>query len=532
MKNTRILIFLVLLTFPILGRLLWFYQGIYVRSQAVTTPDYASLTLPMPDISTPEATTKSNLIENYVVLIDFEHGNNFVLAEIENLTQPITQSGAKLEISNFDLPLSERLKYCNAYVVIAPTYSFVGDEIRAIIHFVQRGGKLLVIADPTRNYYTNNSYSYDGATQYLSGADVANLLLAPFEIAFAEDYLYNLVENEANYRNVFFTNFNDDALTNDLSKIALYGAHSIQTTQKVLISGDENTLSSLTDQGGELAVAATTENGGVLAMGDMNFLTSPYYQVADNQHLLNNVIQFLLGATRTYDLADFPYLFHRTVSVLTPGKDVMDRDLVTTLSEAQLSLRSLDLSIEVTDTPTEGNDLLVSGTYRQREDLEIYLKPFDLEFSKEPIVEEENYGSILDTPEPTMTPFLTDEWNFDTETQDAVMVPGLGKFAVQDVGLILFQSTPERNTLTLLASNSEALKELTSNVFNYRDLSRCLIADSIAVCNLDSGGDSSDYVDENSGFGFEGDVIDDESTVIEPPTFTPDPYITPVGLQP
>jgi len=536
MKNiTRILIALVLILIPPLATYFWYYQGFYHRTQPVDTPAYSDLEVLAPPLSTQPAPVKGSIIENYVVLVDFEHDNNFVLSEIENLTQPLARRGAKLEVANFELALSDRLKYTDAYVVIAPTTVFTQDEIRAIQRFVQRGGRLLVIADPTRNYYAMDLYSFDTGASSLSGVDVANLLLAAYDIAFNEDYVYNLVENEANYRNVYFDTFDESAITGKLSKIVLYGAHSLHTTGDVLISGDKNTLSSATDQGGNLVVAAAGGSGNVIALGDLNFLTVPYHQVADNYQLIINLIDFLLGAQRSYDLADFPYLFHNSLNILTPADDVTDKDFITTLNDIQLTLEEMDLSVKVSEDIAEDEDLLVTGTFSQRHDLKEYLDPFQLEFSRELIQEETAVSSIFDTPQPTPTPLPTEYWvgGPGGNTQDTVMVPGLGKFNINDVGLVLLTSAPEKSIMTLLASNSEAVRELADIVFKYRDLSSCLTTDTIAVCNLESGSPEEEefYFNENDydlGNGY------DEMGEATPTPFelgTPVPEVTPLGLR-
>ena len=154
-----------------------------------------------------------------------------------------------------------------------------------------------MIADPTRGS------RFDSVT-------FANSLVIPFDLTFSDDYLYNLIEYEGNYRNVLFRKFAADPLTQGLGTVALYATHSVGTTTGTpLVQGDENTLSSRTDTGGHLAALALSANQQVLALGDLTFLTPPYYQVADNAVLINRLAQFLLGGQRTPTLADFPFVF-------------------------------------------------------------------------------------------------------------------------------------------------------------------------------------------------------------------------------
>ncbi len=46
----------------------------------------------------------------------------------------------------------------------------------------------------------------------ISGVDVANLLLEPYDAAFVDDYLYDMTTNEGNYRNVIFSEFSGHEL--------------------------------------------------------------------------------------------------------------------------------------------------------------------------------------------------------------------------------------------------------------------------------------------------------------------------------
>ena len=79
---------------------------------------------------------------------------------------------------------------------------------------VDRGGRLLILTDPTRSAVTYDYYGYGSAT-VMADVIAANSLLAPYDIAFVDDYLYNMSAYEGNYRNVFFTDFSANPLTKE-----------------------------------------------------------------------------------------------------------------------------------------------------------------------------------------------------------------------------------------------------------------------------------------------------------------------------
>ncbi len=100
-----------------------------------------------------------------------------------------------------------------------------------------------------------------------------------------------------------------------LKKIVFFSAHSLQTNQSILFQGDENTLSSTTDEGGNLVLGAASKNGRVLALGDVSFMTAPYNQVANNATLVSNIATFLGGEKGANHWQTFPMVFYIQVVV-------------------------------------------------------------------------------------------------------------------------------------------------------------------------------------------------------------------------
>ncbi len=288
MKSNRLIIALLCLVLPTLIRSLWFYQGSYSRKEPVATPDYSRIelqTLPLSTPVTPAIEIEQTVKTSPVVLLDIAHDNMFSLSEIEPLTQAVIDAKAEVRLNDDPAKLTQMLKDADAYVVIAPALPFEIEEQDAIGKFVNRGGRLLVITDPTRDksYY---GYVFGDTAANLQSVTIANTLLEAYQTAFAEDYLYDMVNNEANFRHIILTQFNQDTLVKNLKRLIFYSAHSIRTGGEMLVRTTDTTRSSLTDKGGNFAVVASAANGQVIAIGDMTFMTHPYVQVADNQLLL------------------------------------------------------------------------------------------------------------------------------------------------------------------------------------------------------------------------------------------------------
>ena len=170
--------------------------------------------------------------------------------------------------------LEEELLVANAFVVVAPQEEFSSEEKETINEFVENGGKLLLIADPTRHSRIN-SLSLD------------------FGLIFEPDYLYNMKENEINYRNIFVTEFEENEITKSLEKIALYTTGSISSADEGIAFVDQNTFSSLVETRKKLSPIALAEESKVLAISDLTFMTEPYNGVLDNNKLIANIADWL-----------------------------------------------------------------------------------------------------------------------------------------------------------------------------------------------------------------------------------------------
>lgn len=460
MTRYRIPIAIALFFLPIIARLLWFHQGIFWRVTPVATPDYASQTIPKPPLSTPIPDGETAVAaSSSIILLDESHNNWFSPTEIDSLTGILNARNARVEVVSSggyqDRDLSEQLKYATAYITICPTESFSLEETQMLQSFVARGGRLLVLTDPTRSSLASDFYGSDPT----SGADdvnAANSLLAPFDIAFVDDYLYNMTENEGNFRNVVFQTFSDDAFTNGFGKIVLYAAHSVQTRTGVLImTGSAKMLSSRTDTGDELSAGAIDSGNRVLAIGDMTFLQPPYNQVADNPVLIRHMADFLLEAERAPTLAEFPFLFQKPVSIV-PLKDVdLDADLLGPINALQEELAVAGITTRLAPSPREGEDLILLGTYSS-DGIEDYLQTLGI----------------------TLPSVNQDEG-------PRIQIPGFGGVKPNGTGLILLVREKARTTLLLLAVDTDSLTSLM-DVIGPIGFSDCILQGDVAVCGIGS----------------------------------------------
>jgi hypothetical protein len=465
MKVFRIPIALAIIVVPILLRTIWFYQGVYVRSTAVPTPDYGSFQIPAPPLSTALPEPKLADGDGQIILIDQAHANNFTLTDIEALSKKMVERGARVEpvepISFMgESSLEWKLKYATAYITVAPMVPFSSQEAQLLRVFVEHGGRLLVITDPTRTIVATDSFGYSSYT--ISDIEAANMLLAPYDLAFSGDYLFNMTENEGNFQNVYFQTFSKSPLTNGLAKVVLYVTHSITTkTGALLMMSGEKTQSTRTGSGSGLASAAMDASGSVVAIGDLTFLTPPYNQVADNPVFIDHITDYLLSAPKIHDLTDFPYVFTKPVTIV-PAKDVnLTTDLFSPLHALQTALESAGRKTTLGTQPEDGKDLIWLETYSS-EGVAQLVEPFRIILPN------------LENPNPG-------------DDSSKIRLPGMGAIAPSGTGLILFTRDSNRSTIILIAEDVSALTDLL-NILGSEGFRSCMVQGNIGVCPTHSSG--------------------------------------------
>ena len=288
----RIAIVLAGILVVVLGRGFFYYSGVYSPPPS-EMPSYEHIVAPLAP-----STEFSDVYEKGegIILIDLSHDNDFDIEELNVLTSRLISRGLTTEIFSpeDDLEkellgeeaeegedgdekegdLEEELQVADVYIIVCPQAEFSKEERETVDEFVNNGGKLLLIADPTRPSQINS-------------------ISLKFGLIFEADYLYNIKENEANYRNIFVTEFKGNEISRGIEKIALYTAGSITSVGSGIAFVDENTFSSLIETRKGLSPIALAQESKVLAIYDLTFMTEPYNGILDNNQLISNIANWL-----------------------------------------------------------------------------------------------------------------------------------------------------------------------------------------------------------------------------------------------
>jgi hypothetical protein len=491
----KVLIFAVLVLAPVLLRWAWFHRGAY------TPPQIAELDEAEMEVSLPEYRSSADEAAEAAgrVVIDVGHENNLEVDDLTPLRDRLVARGAVVEeYDGYTTTLASQLRGAVALVVAAPTFQFADWEVDAVVDFVEKGGRVLLAADPTRPVAPpGEEYDVDlyDVLYPQSAVPAVNSLADSLGVVYFDDYLYNLVDYEGNYRNVSFgLEESDPALTEGVNSVILFAAHSLRSEGEVLLAGDANTQSSLRTGESDLAAGVLSAQGCTLALGDLTFLTAPYHTMGDNDRFLSNVADWLLGAEREWDLRDFPYLFQRPVDLVQVSGEYLDPRLFTSSDWLSDVMDLAGLTLTLADAADPDHDAIFVGTFDNVELVQDYLDEVGVTIT------------ILEEGTPTPTPATEEE----EEVRDNVEVEGLGALPLEGTSLFVVSRETDRVVVTVLAEDGDAtmaaLDRLASADFSY-----CVDHEDVMVCS--------------TGEGEEGLGLDEEPQ----PVATPRPVGTPAA---
>lgn len=343
----------------------YFYQGGYDKPEKA---DIAFHEIPIRDaasgkvVDLPAGEQREGLL-----LVDAQHFNGFASREIISLTSKVADLGFDVEFLGDFSPaldsshlgfrlqqLSAKLRQADSFAIILPGTPFSNAEAALVEDFVRKGGRLLLVSDPSRPQEINS-------------------IADRFDLDFQPDYLYNTVEYDLNYRNIVVREFQPDRLTSGLDSITLYMAGSIRSPGPGLAFVDSNTKSSLLEYAGDYSPIAWGNKRNVLAIADLSFMVPPQDSLLDNDQLVSNIADYLTGSDRAYDLGDFPYFYESS-----PGKGldiVLGRpSLLGSGQQLKTELENYGLSSSISAVDDPGRNMVFLGLYEDAAQVDPYLQ--------------------------------------------------------------------------------------------------------------------------------------------------------------
>lgn len=376
----------------------------------------------------------SRLPGNGVLLVDAAHRNSFQPAEVISLLNRIGPRGYEIKYlgdfgsadeSSRSSQLEEGLRGADSFLVILPRDSYSSREAGLVEKFAGKGGEVLLIGDPTRRNDINS-------------------LAGRFGLDFQPDYLYNIHENDLNFKHIYVRDFQPDQLTQGLEEIVLYTAGSVKSSGPGLAFTDNiNTRSSITDQIEPFQPFVWGNRNNVLALYDLTFMIPPQDAILDNGQLISNLADFLTTGTREFDLSDFPNYLGGKVDILVeqPSLFSLAVDLKNNLSGAGVgaTLRGVE---------DIARDTIILGLYADSPRAARYLAESGIQL-----------GEDLSTP-------------FTSNIE------------VEGTALILLSRNQDRDTLVILADSTDSLKDAVKQLTS-GDFRSGLVDDFVGVYKIE-----------------------------------------------
>lgn len=468
-KVLAVLVFIILFSAPFAMRYFRYY-GLPGGTEAEAPPEYDPANIaPVPTPSANEFEDDPE-VGNSLVLFDHSHSNDFTDNEIKYLESRLAARGADILRFNGG-NLASALRPVDSFVVIAPLSDFDSEEVQAVVEFVNRGGHLLLMGDPTRFdiAFIENDLSF--SVEIESDDMPLNSLANEFDIIFNGDYLYNTAFNEGNFQNIILDtgSFGEHELTEELGQVVLYGAHSLTVGDegRVLFEGDDDTWSSATDRPGGLVLGALSHDDRVLAIGDLNFMTEPYYTVFSNSQFIAGIADFLTAGRDNQVLADFPFFYGDEIKFVYMDDPELGPDAFDEIIALQEAFGNLDRTIELSNEP--GNsDALIVGLYNQAEEVTEFLEEMNITLEIDPEIDPDD----------------------DEEDEDVVRViqSDMGSVQMSGTALIMLIDDSGGQQVIVLAASEAGLEATIGRLLGMTSLTGasglddCLLQEMMALC--------------------------------------------------
>ena len=375
------------------------------------------------------------LVQRGMFLVDGTHGNDFAKEEIATLISRVVGRGYTVEVigdpgffggfrtmsegSRFDL-LEEKLRLASSMVVILPDEPFTTAEVDLVEEFVDKGGRLLLVADPTRFHQLD-------------------ALAERFGISFQPGYLYDSQDYEINFQNIKLSDFREDQITRDLESIAFYVAAALESTGPALAFTGPTTRSTMMEDPTTFSPLVRGNKDGVVAIGDLTFMVPPRSTVLDNDTLISNLADYLTTGEREFELSDYPHFFREEVDVLLGRSSLLD-----TAARLRENLAAFGIASSIKGVEDVTKDTVYLGLYEDSSDVAQYLEVAGV-----------HVGENLRIP-------------FATDIQK------------ERTGMILLHAGEERHVLVVLA-DSQATLEATVDLLRFGLFREGLLGDFVGV---------------------------------------------------
>jgi hypothetical protein len=255
-------------------------------------PEYDPATValdPLAANGTVEPAPDAGVGEAGTVLIDRGHGNNFDRADIAVLVDALVRQGWHVEFyTGGDLAVA--LEDADAFLVIDPGREYQPGDVDDVRQFTGNGGHLVMVGEPDRTAVVSSGF-FGSAIQLQESR--LTTLASRYRMSVDTQYLYNQEHADGTFKHVLARSTGEGDL-DDVETAAFYTAAAVTARDgTVLMRSAPNTYKSGSDEvTGEFPVVV--RRGNALLLGDSTFLRGDRFNVADNEHLIAYLVEFMV----------------------------------------------------------------------------------------------------------------------------------------------------------------------------------------------------------------------------------------------
>jgi hypothetical protein len=233
------------------------------------------------------------------VLVDVGHRNGVSKTQLEPMLSTLVENGHQIRFYRGQRQsLNESLRSADAFIVASPQQRFTSDELAGVAAFTDAGGRVLVMGGPP-SIQASGGLLFGLGSFEPTGPRTTGLA-STYGIAYGSGYLYNMQENDNNYKSIYAEPASNGGLADGVDRVVVRDAVPVRTGSgtPVLVGADGTHLST-TRESGQYAVVARSQGGNVTAVGDTGIVTRENAYDADNEVLIGNLADFLVNGEKT-----------------------------------------------------------------------------------------------------------------------------------------------------------------------------------------------------------------------------------------
>lgn len=247
------------------------------------------------------------------VVIDVAHANDVSRSDLQPVVSALTAEGHTVKYhaqgqsglgqDEPEVALAETLQDADAMIVVDPGTRYTSAEADVVSEFADAGGRVMIAAGPETGGTASILLGSLTGTAAAGGGEIESVS-SPLGIAYDTGYLYDMENYETNYQTIGATPAVNSTLTDGVERVVFDAPTPVATDGTTLLTTPATTEHSESRTAGEYGVVA--RSGNTVAVGDTGFMTTATHNIADNEVLIGNVLEFLVTGDKASGAPSVP----------------------------------------------------------------------------------------------------------------------------------------------------------------------------------------------------------------------------------